>query len=224
MARQARLVVPEIVHHVVARGVNKTRIFRSGFDKARYLKRAARIAEEESVQIHGYCLLNNHVHFLLTPATATGLAQLFSRLHTWWAGFFNRKQDRSGHLFQARYFSSPLSEGHYWTALRYVELNPIRARLVKRPEDWPWSSARDHLQLARHPLIPLSPVRTRAHTTPEDWRQLLQAASEPEDEQLRRAHRCSRPCGPPAFLQQLEETFGRRLLSRRTPPSLHLTA
>ena len=130
------------------------RIFRSGYDKGRYLKRAARIAEEEKVQIHGYCLMNNHVHLLLTPATPAGLARLFSRLHTWWSGFFNRKQNRSGHLFQCRYFSSPLSEDHYWTALRYVELNAVRARLVKNPEDWPWSSHSPRFSPTPAPIPP----------------------------------------------------------------------
>ncbi len=216
MARQSRLVVPETVHHVVARGVNKTRIFSNGFDKARYLKRAATIAVEERVQIHAYCLLSNHVHFLLTPATPSGLAKFFSRLHTRWAMFFNRKQNRTGHLFQSRYFSSPLSEAHYWTAFRYVELNPVRAQLVKRPEDWPWSSARDHLLLARRPMIELSPVVTRANNTPADWRQLLQSTSDHADEELRRAHRSSQPCGPQSFLVKLEEQFGRRLVRRTT--------
>ncbi len=210
MARQARLVVPDIVHHVVARGVNKTRIFRDRDDKQQYLRRAARIAIEEKVLVHGYCLMNNHVHFLLTPTTPTGLARFFSRLHTWWATVFNRKEKRTGHLFQSRYFSSPLSECHYWTALRYVELNAVRARLVQRPEEWAWSSARDHLQLRPHPPIALTPVLTRAHFDPHAWRTMLATPADAVDEQLRRAHRSSRPCGPPAFLEHLHRRFPRR--------------
>lgn len=219
MARQSRVVVPGVVHHVVARGVNKASIFCNGFDKVRYLKRAAKLADEEKVQIHGYCLMGNHVHFLLTPATPTGLADFFSRLHTWWAMFFNRKQNRTGHLFQSRYFSSPLSEGHYWTALRYVELNAVRARLVKRPEDWLWSSARDHLSIARRPLILLTPIVTRAGNTPADWREILQTSCDHDDEQLRRAHRSSQPCGPASFVKELEQRFARRLVRRVLPPS-----
>lgn len=220
MARQSRLVVPEIVHHVVARGVDRTRIFRSGYDKGRYLRRAAHIAAAEQVQVHGYCLLENHVHFLLTPATPHALARFFSRLHTWWAMSFNRKYQRTGHLFQCRYFSSPLSECHYWTALRYVELNAVRANLVQHPEDWPWSSARHHLQLTPRSLLPLTPVRTRATTTPPDWRATLQTVSREADDHLRRAHRSSQPCGPPSFLHHLEQTCGRTLLKQSSGRSV----
>lgn len=215
MARRARLVVPDIVHHVVARGVNKTRIFRTRADKEQYLLRAARIATEERVLVHGYCLMPNHVHFLLTPTTPNGLARFFSRLHTWWAGTFNRQQGRTGHLFQSRYFSSPLSETHYWTALRYVELNAVRARLARHPEEWPWSSARDHLKLRPQPPVPLAPVITRATCDPLAWRAILQTPADEADDQLRRAHRSSRPCGPPAFLARLQQHF--RPSSRTAP-------
>ena len=211
MARQARLVVEGVVHHVVSRGVNRSRIFRSGFDKGRYLKRAALIAEQEQVLIHGYCLMENHVHFLLTPTTRRGLARFFSRLHTWWAQSFNKKHHRTGHLFQGRYFSSPLSECHYWTALRYVERNPVRANLVHRPEDWLWSSVRPRLQLTRRPLVPLIAVQTRsAPPSALEWRALLQQDHPSTEEQIRKAHRSSRPCGPADFLQDLQLRFGPR--------------
>ncbi len=208
MARKSRLVAEGVVHHAVARGVNKTRIFQNGFDKVRYLKRMAMIADQEKVLIHGYCLMENHVHLLLTPTTRRGLARFFSRLHTWWAMYFNKKRNRTGHLFQGRYFSSPLSECHYWTALRYVELNPVRAKLVDSPEDWPWSSVRTHLLLRRRPLISLAPVstRSRAHSALE-WRQILRTEQAEFDERIRKAQRSSRPCGPPDFLRKLAEQF-----------------
>jgi putative transposase len=220
MARLSRLVVQDVVHHVVARGVDKGRIFRSGFDKGRYLKRTARIADEENVQVHGYCLMDNHVHFLLTPTTATGLARFFSRLHTWWAMHFNRKYNRTGHLFESRYFSSPLSECHYWTALCYVELNPIRAKLAKSPEDWPWSSARAHLNRVRHSRIRLTPVATRATNDASDWTQALHSAVGAGDEALRKASRSSKPCGSQTFIRDLETKFGRKLAAR--PEKIHL--
>ena len=129
MARMARLVLAETAHHVVARGVNGTRLFRHGFDKKKYLQRFGQIAVEEKVLIHGYCLMSNHVHWILSPASEDGLARLFRRAHTWWAMWFNRRTGRTGHLFQSRYHSSPLGDNHYWTALRYVEVNPRRAKL-----------------------------------------------------------------------------------------------
>ncbi len=132
MARQPRIVLPNVVHHVVSRGANKTILFANGSEKERYLRRFSLIAAEEKVLVQGYCIMDNHVHWLLTPTSAHGLARLFRRVHTWWAMTFNRKHRRSGPLMQGRFHSSPLSEDHYWTALRYVELNPRRAKLEMR--------------------------------------------------------------------------------------------
>lgn len=135
MARGPRVVLPNVVHHVVSRGNDKMAIFRNGHEKELYLRRFSLVAAEEKVWVQGYCIMDNHVHWLLTPTTANGLARLFRRVHTWWAMTFNRKHGRTGHLMQGRFHSSPLSEDHYWTALRYVELNPQRARLVRQAED-----------------------------------------------------------------------------------------
>ena len=110
------------------------------------------IAAEEKVAVQGYCIMDNHVHRLLTPQSANGLARLFRRVHTWWAMTFNRKHGRSGPLMQGRFHSSPLSEDHYLTALRYVELNPQRAKLVRRAEDFTFSSARARLAGKDDPL------------------------------------------------------------------------
>jgi putative transposase len=206
MARESRIVVPNAAHHVVARGVDRMRIFRNGYDKGRYLKRVAAIAQATNVQIHAYCLMENHVHFVLTPGAANSLARFFSRLHTWWAMWVNRKYGRTGHLFQSRYHSSPLGEQHCWNAIRYVELNAVRACLVTRPEDWQWSSTRDHLRLRPRPPVPLTQVVSRSLPF-ADWRELLHHATPEDDEALRRAHRCSQPCGSSQFVQQIVATY-----------------
>jgi len=129
MARKLRFVIPRSPVHATARGVNRCPLFRSGFDKAKYLKRFALVAAEEQIEIHGYCVLDNHVHFLLVPLTDKALARLFLRVHTWWAMYFNAKTHRSGHLFQGRFHSCVLDETHYWTALRYIETNPRSANI-----------------------------------------------------------------------------------------------
>src|SRR5580692_12318844 len=120
MARTARFILVNVIHHVVARGCARTRIFLNNSEKSQYLARFSKVAEEEKVLVHGYCLMDNHVHFILTPTTASGLARVFQRVHTWWAIVFNLRHHRTGHLFQNRYYSSPLGEDHYWAALRYV--------------------------------------------------------------------------------------------------------
>jgi putative transposase len=211
MARSPRLVLEDTAHHVVARGVNRQRIFRHGFDKRKYLKRFAEVAAEEKVQVHGYCLMDNHVHWILTPATEQGLARLFRRVHTWWAMRFNRLTERCGHLFQNRFHSSPLAESHYWTALRYVEVNPRRAGLVKRLEDWEFSSAQAHLGGSPDPLIDLAQLVGRRRFTPAQWREFLENTDREREQELQRALPGSRPCGSSDWIRSLEEKLKRRL-------------
>jgi putative transposase len=211
MARCARVIVPGVPHHVVARGVDGLTIFRSGSDKRRYLKRFVRIAEEEGVTVHAYCLMNNHVHWLVTPQKEASLAKLFQRLHTSWANFYNRRDQRTGHLFQNRYHSSPVDENHYWTALRYIEVNPCRAGLTESLQDWEHSSAKAHLTGAEDPLIKLALEAWRYRFGPAQWREFLEQTDSEREARLRRAQAGSRPCGAAAWIEQLEQSWHRKL-------------
>lgn len=216
MARCARVILPGVPHHVVARGVDGMRIFRSGFDKRRYLKRLVRIAEEEGVVVHAYCLMNNHVHWLVTPQNETSLAKLFQRLHTGWAGFYNRREERTGHLFQSRYHSTPVDENHYWTALRYIEVNPRRAGLSQTLDDWEHSSAKAHLTGNQDPLVTLAMEAWQFRFGPATWREFLEETDPEREAHLRRAQAGSRLCGSAAWTEQWEQTWGRKL--RWSPP------
>ena len=211
MPRVSRFVLPNVVHHVVACGVNKQNIFRSAIDRETYLRQFAKVAEEEKVLVHGYCLMQNHVHWLLTPTTPSGLARLFQRVHTWWAVTFNRKYQRTGHLFQSRYHSSPLDEQHYWEALRYVELNPKKARLIKQPEAWQYSSARAHLTGQPDSYFNLVPVQTKRAFSVSDWQLFLGTADHNIEHSLRRATAGCRPWGEASWVAGLEKEHRRRL-------------
>jgi putative transposase len=187
MARQARVVVPEAAHHVVARGVNGCRIYRHGWDKRRYLKRFAALAEECGVVVHAYCLMDNHVHFLLVPKNPESLAKFFQRLHTWWAGYFNRLTRRTGHLFENRYYSSPVDEAHYWAAIRYIDLNPRRAGLVEKAFEIQFSSLRAHLTNAPDPLVSLNTDAIKHRKwSGKHWREFLEEADWERDKRLLR--------------------------------------
>jgi putative transposase len=218
MARTARCVIPGTPHHVVARGVNRHELFASGFDKERYLRRFASIAAEEGVLVHGYCIMDNHVHWLVTPKRADSLARLFQRLHTWWAMQYNRKHNRSGHLFQNRYHSTPIECGeYYWTALRYIELNPRRAKLCPNVEAWEYSSARAHLTGEKDPIIVLIENEWRRRYTGAGWRAFLEG-SEPEQEaQLRRSLKGNRPCGSCRWIRKLERKRDAHFAFQRAP-------
>jgi putative transposase len=213
MARISRLVLENVAHHVVARGVGQMQIFRNGFDKRKYLKRLAQIADEERVQVHAYCLMDNHVHLILTPSDLEGLARLFRRLHTWWAMKLNHWLERCGHVFQNRFHSSPLDENHYWTAMRYVEVNPRRAGLVEQLEEWECSSAKAHLTGASDPLVPLAEEIGRLRFTTAEWREFLERTDTEKEQELRWALKGSRPCGAAGWIVMLEGKFKRKLAS-----------
>lgn len=219
MARKPRVVLPNVVHHVVARGTNKTAMFMDGFEKERYLRRFSLVAGEEKVWVLGYCIMDNHVHWLLTPTSVNGLARLFRRIHTWWAMTFNRKHGRTGHLLQGRYHSSPLSEDHYWTALRYVELNPRRAKLVRRAEDFAFSSARARLAGKPDPFVVMAAIATRKKFTSDEWRIFLEIPDPQSEDALRKAEPSSLPCGRSDWIQDLEKHFHRKLAW--SPPGRH---
>ncbi|HJY07891.1 MAG TPA: transposase [Bryobacteraceae bacterium] len=225
MARISRLVLENVAHHVVARGVGHMRLFRNGFDKHKYLTRFAQLAEEENVLVHAYCLMDNHVHLILTPSDPNGLARLFRRMHTWWAMKLNRWLERCGHVFQNRFHSSPLDENHYWTALRYVEVNPRRAGLVEHLESWELSSAKAHLAGAPDPLVPLAEEIGRRRFTAAQWREFLERTDAEKERELRSALKGSRPCGAPEWIATLEERFKRKLSSspRARPAGIRLS-
>jgi putative transposase len=211
MARTPRIVLENVAHHVVARGVGQMQIFRNGFDKRKYLKRFALIADEEKVSVRAYCLMDNHVHWIVTPSDPGGLARLYQRLHTWWAMKLNRWLGRCGHVFQNRFHSSPLDENHYWTAMRYVEVNPRRAGLVEQLETWECSSAKAHLTGTPDLFIPLAEEIGRRRFTAEQWREFLERTDSEAERELRSALPGSRPCGDSEWLRSLERVLKRKL-------------
>lgn len=141
----ARVVVPGVPHHVTQRGNNRQDVFFCDDDRLAYLRMLAAECRRHLVEVHGLCLMTNHVHVVATPATAPSLAQAIGRAHWKYAQYINRMHGRSGHLWQGRFYSAALDEAHFWTTLAYVERNPVRAAMVDRPWDYPWSSAAAHV-------------------------------------------------------------------------------
>ncbi len=223
MARQARIVHPGSAHHVIARGVNRCALFHSAHDKLTYLQRFQRVAAEEQITILGYCLMDNHMHWILTPSSAAGLHRLFQRVHTWWAQWFNRRYGRSGHLFQGRFSSSLLETGAYqWTALRYVELNPVRADLAEHPEDFRFSSARTHCTGIQDSDIPIDLSAWQTYFTAHRWRDYLKESYLESQLRLEKAMKSNKPLGCAAFIAEIEARTGRRLILTNPgrPPKL----
>ena len=144
MPRHKRCVEPGLPYHVTQRGVNRETVFFSISDRETYLHLVEDNQEEAGVRALAFCLMENHVHWVVIPEREDSLAVLFRRVHGRYAQYGNARRRRSGHLWQNRYYCCPLAATHLWTALRYVEWNPIRAGLVREAADYRWSSAAAH--------------------------------------------------------------------------------
>src|SRR5271157_1667930 len=150
----------------------------------------------------------NHVHLILTPEDGEGLALALGKAHRLYAGFVNARARQTGHLFQGRFGSVALDEEHLTNAARYVALNPVRARLVHRAEDWPHSSVRAHLAGRDDGLVRVKPLLDRA---PHFVDLLEGEADAAAFVRLRRSELIGRPLGSAGFVAELEKRLGRAL-------------
>jgi len=236
MPRVARIVIPGCPHHITQRGNNRQDVFFVDGDRVRYLEILAEQSERFGLTVDGYCLMTNHVHLVATPAGPESLAKAVGRTHWLYTQYVNRLHGRCGHLWQNRFYSCTLDETHFWSAMVYVERNPVRAKRVRRAWEYPWSSAAAHCGVApprakagtgtssacglRASQSPFSPpaglldLAAWANMLPPDgtWRDSL---AEPTDEALAAklrlwTHR-GRPLGSDRFVAKLERLVGRRL-------------
>jgi putative transposase len=189
MPRAARLVLPGIAHHVTQRGNRRQPTFFSDADYELYLRLIRHWCRKSGTSVWAWCLMPNHVHLVLVPTHEDGLRAALAPAHRSYTWEVNLRQGWRGHLWQSRFASFPMEEAHLHVCLRYVELNPVRAGLAERPEDWPWSSARTHLGLAADRLTDLAPVLERI----SDWRAFLDTGlDETERDAIRMAERTGR--------------------------------
>jgi putative transposase len=210
MARNARCILRGLAYHVTQRGTNRQKVFFSSAHRKTYLKLLERNLDDAGARVLAYCLMPNHVHLVVIPERADSLAILFRRVHGAYAQAVNAGLGRSGHLWQNRFYSCPLSERHLWVALRYVEANPVRAGLAARPEHYPWSSAPEHLSERKPSGLVDAGFWERAGGV-EMWRQMH--ASAEGDRQLTLLRRCTyagRPFGEEEFIIRLEDRFQRK--------------
>jgi putative transposase len=215
MGRIARVVIPGIPHHVTQRGNDRQRIFYSDDEHCRYLALYRHYGLRLGLKTFAYCLMDNHVHWVVVPASKDALGQSFHALDTKYAGWVNSAKRRSGHLYQGRFFSCPLDEDYLWAAVRYVERNPVRAGMVARAEDYRWSSAAAHCGLRADPL--LAPGFPPAGVV-ADWAEWLSTEDAQQTNAVRRQTACGRPCGSEAFVVRLEKLLERLLRPQKPGP------
>lgn len=216
MARLPRVVIPGIPHHVTQRGNRRERTFFEEEDYALYLDLLADAAQRAQAEIWSYCLMPNHVHIVIVPSDEDGLWRTFRRLHREYTGFINARMRVTGHLWQGRYGSVAMDEAHFVTALRYVALNPVRARLVAQAQDWAWSSTRALIARKDDHVVRVAPTLERvgdfAKFLGEEFDEALAYAA------LRRAESVGRPIGSKDWLSEMEARTGLTLAPLRRGP------
>lgn len=207
MARLARVIVPGLPHHVTQRGNRGLPIFFEDGDYLRYRGLLAEQCAAAGVGVWAYCLMPNHVHLVLVPRTQDGLRRAVGETHRRYSAFVNARAQWTGHLFQGRFASVVMDEDHLGAALRYVSLNPVRARLVERAQDWPWSSVGAHRKGQDDDLVAVAPALSRY----PDFEGLIQTPAEDVAafSALRAAEGTGRPVGGAGFLDDLERKLGR---------------
>jgi putative transposase len=204
----ARLVVPGYPHHVTQRGNRKQATFFCDDDYLEYLALLRRHQARAQLEILAYCLMPNHVHLVTVPGRPDSIAKLLRVTHHRYALRINARNDWQGHLWQERFHSFVMDEPHLLAAVRYIELNPVRAGLCRRPDQWRWSSVHAHLHERPDPIVNVAPMCDRI----ADWASFLRAAdSGPSNDALREHTSTGRPAGDAAFIAELEALSGRRL-------------
>jgi putative transposase len=193
LPRAARIVIPDVAHHVIQRGNRQQRIFMTEGDCRHYIQMLSDACRVHEVRCLAWCLMPNHTHLVLVPPASERLRAVMSSVGTRYAQRMNGREGLSGHLFQGRFKSYPMGDAHLMIAVRYIENNPVKAGLAQNAEDWRWSSARAHLGLGSDPLTDLSALAPHALNWGAYLRDGVEAAD--ADDAIEAALRQGRPVG-----------------------------
>ncbi len=216
MPRRARIVIPGIPHHIVQRGIRKQDVFYSGRDKRRFMKLLEVSAQTYGLTILAYCLMRNHIHYIVIPSSVDSLHLTFKKTHGVYAQELNERMRWIGPLWQGRFFSSPMDETYLYHAIRYVEMNPVRANIVQSPADYVWSSARSRVHGKPDKLLNYTKEQAEEHLPRhKNWLNFLKNVDEPYETTLRKHTSQNIPCGKESFVVALEEQYGVSLRYRK---------
>lgn len=198
-------------------------IFENDEDRQLYLRLIREQTERWGVEILAWCLMTNHVHFLAVPEAELSLAKAFGEAHRRYTRMKNRSLEVNGYLFQGRFGSSVLDERHLVAAACYVDQNPVRAHMVDRAWDYPWSSARFHVGLVSSDLL-VSDRTLKGLVL--NWSDLLCRHNDEANEAIRSAVRTGRPIGDEEFVRSIGQITGRNLAKGKPgrPPKGNGTA
>lgn len=214
MPRIARLSAEGYPHHITQRGNNRETVFLDDEDRVFYLDALERHKDKYGIKILAYCLMGNHIHILAVPKRETSLARGIGGTNLLYTQYINRKYKRSGRLWQNRFFSTIVEEEPYlWAVVRYIERNPVRAKLLKKAEDYPWSSARAHVLGIKDNV--LSGESWLDEREIKSYREFLRQEDAEMNASIRLATSTGRPLGNDMFIKKLQKILGRDIFPKK---------
>ena len=209
MPRIARAVAGGFPHHVVQRGNNREKVFFDKEDREKYLTYLKKYSERWDCPLLAYCLMSNHIHLLARPKKEESLYKMMQGITLCYTQYINRKNQRTGRLWESRYHSCIVDKEKYlWAAAKYIEQNPVRARIVKKAEDFPYSSAKAHLDGIRDDVLGEELFEDGQR---KDYREFIRSGIiEKEINSIRYHTRTGRPLGSEGFMRKMERKLERR--------------
>jgi putative transposase len=209
----ARVVVPSYPHHVTQRGNRRQKTFFCEDDYRYYVELMSEFTKEAGTEIWAYCLMPNHVHLVMVPSEEDGLRAALGEAHRRYTRHVYFRQGWRGHLWQERFHSFVMDEHYLLATVRYVERNPVVARLCRHPVDWKWSSAYAHLMAQDDGLVLVKSMLERV----DDWGAYLSSAHDEETQVIQQHTRTGRPLGDNGFVQHLAACRTWPIVTRERP-------
>ena len=215
MARIARVVVPNLPHHITQRGNRRQKTFFNKSDYEEYISLMRTFCRLHNIKIWAYCLMPNHVHLIAVPKNQNSLAKAIGEAHRRYTRMVNFREGWRGHLWQGRFSSFPLDEPYLLSATRYIEMNPVRSKLVESLFDWPWSSAKVHLLGIGDGLVDINPLSEMVG----DWKLFLKEDIS-DIKTFRKHEHTGRPLGNREFIDKCEVLLNRVLHPKKPGPKV----
>jgi len=206
MPRKIRCIIPHLPHHTLQRGNNRQDVFPEPEDKEYFLKQLKKYAQENRVAIGAYCLMTNHFHLLIYPETEEGLVKLMKNISQIYAQYFNRKYKRTGKIWGNRYKLNIVEPESEWVIARYIEKNPVRAGVIAKAEEYPYSSAEANLKGRSNRIL----TRDIIKGSRKEYIRFFNEAEADDDEQLRLIRtviRQQKGLGGKIFIEDLKKRF-----------------
>jgi len=211
------VVVPGYPHHITQRGNRRQQTFFCDDDYQEYISLMREWCSRLGVSIWFYCLMPNHVHLIAVPESQDGLRRAIGEAHRRYTRRINFREGWRGHLWQGRFSSFVMDEKYLMKTVRYIAMNPVRAGLAKRPEQYRWSSASAYLFGRKDPLVKVSGLNQRVDSWSEYFGQETDSAIA---EKLRKHEQTGRPLGSGNFVLKLEKVLHRMLRPQKPGPKV----